>query len=214
MTHTRHRPRNWSWMSDVLVVLGALLAGAAFLTVQQLAGDLREANHARDLLAGQVQKLGATPIAGPPGSRGDPGESITGPRGPVGPSGPPGPSGSPGSPGKAGSNGQDGETGASATGAPGTSGAVGPSGPPGPTGAPGAPGAPGPAGPAGQDGKDGTDGTDGRDGPTCPDGYVLQAPAYDPDALVCRRDAAPEPGGSDSASPQPLALDPQRRQYA
>lgn len=210
MTHSRRRPRNWSWMSDVLVVLGALLAGAAFLTVQQLAGDLREANQARDLLAGQVQRLGATPIAGPPGTRGDPGESITGPRGPAGPTGPPGPSGSPGSAGSAGkdgSNGANGQDGASATGAPGSPGADGASGPAGPSGPPGEQG---PAGPAGQDGKDGTD---GRDGQTCPDGYALQAPAYDEDALVCRRDTAPQPGSSDSPSTLSLALDPQRRQY-
>ncbi|MDX3353881.1 hypothetical protein PV703_11285 [Streptomyces sp. ME01-24h] len=35
-------------------------------------------------------------------------------------------------------------------------------------------------------------GPQGPAGPTCPDGYSLQAPAYDPDALVCRKDGAPQ----------------------
>ncbi|MGW0584357.1 collagen-like protein, partial [Streptomyces sp. NPDC002920] len=68
------------------------------------------------------------------------------------------------------------------------------------------------AGPAGQDGQDGKDGTDGRDGQSCPDGYSLQPPPDDPDALVCRKDGAPQPSDSPS-TPQALGLDPQRRQY-
>ncbi|MGB8941120.1 MAG: hypothetical protein WCD21_12935, partial [Streptomyces sp.] len=52
----------------------------------------------------------------------------------------------------------------------------------------------------------------GPAGPSCPDGYSLQAPASDPDALVCRRDGAPPPDPDPEPSPQ-AALDPTRRQY-
>ncbi|WP_330336834.1 hypothetical protein [Streptomyces sp. NBC_00557] len=49
---------------------------------------------------------------------------------------------------------------------------------------------------------------------TCPDGYSLQAPSYDPDALVCRKDGAPQPSDSNTpTTPQALGLDPHRRQY-
>ncbi|GGT54791.1 hypothetical protein GCM10010207_63430 [Streptomyces atratus] len=58
---------------------------------------------------------------------------------------------------------------------------VGPAGPKGETG---------PAGPPGTDGKNGKDGADGQ---TCPNGYSLQAPPSDPDALVCRRTGADTP---------------------
>lgn len=187
MIEVGRRRRRWTWQGDLLAVLGALLAGAAFLTVQQLAGDLRAANEARDLLATQVQHLGGTPVAGPPGSRGEPGASVTGPPGPqgipgeVGPTGPVGPSGSPGKNGINGKTGTDGANGVSQTGAAGANGQAGPTGPQ------GEPGPAGPTGPAGADGKD------GQDGQTCPDGYSLQAPSYDPDALVCRKDGAPDP---------------------
>ncbi|MGW9242570.1 hypothetical protein ACWGRL_28170 [[Kitasatospora] papulosa] len=69
----------------------------------------------------------------------------------------------------------------------------------------------GPAGPQGEPGPAGVDGRDGADGQTCPDGYTLQAPADDPDALVCRRTNAP-PSEPDTAPSLP-ALDPTRRQY-
>lgn len=192
-------------------VLALLLLAWVVITMQQLSHDLRSANDARDALARQVQQLGAKPVAGPPGSRGAPGESVAGPRGlkgdkgdpgDPGPSGPPGPSGSPGKNGEDGSNGTDG-----ATGEPGTAGATGPAGPAGPQGSQGEPG------PAGPQGDAGADGADGKDGQTCPDGYSLQAPSYDPAALVCRKDGAPQPGDSKSPSPQVLSLDPQRRQY-
>jgi hypothetical protein len=189
------------WFAIGSVAALALLAWVV-ITMQQLSHDLRTANEARDLLAAQVQKLGGKPVAGPPGSRGETGQSIVGPRGPRGASGEPGPSGSPGTPGSPGKAGAAGSPGA--TGSPG---AVGPTGPEGPQGEPG------PAGPAGQDGTDGRDGADGKDGQTCPDGYSLQAPSWDPDALVCRKDGAPDPGGSDSPSPQAAGLDPSRRQY-
>lgn len=89
---------------------------------------------------------------------------------------------------------------------------------PGPRGAPGAdstvPGPSGPPGPAGRDGKDGTDGTDGTT--QCPDGYTWQAPADDPNALVCRRAGAPPPEqpAPEDTPPTAAGLDPQRRQYA
>lgn len=209
----RAEERRWR-RGDVLTVVAALLLGAAFawvlLSVQTLNQDLRESNAARDALARQVEGLGATPVAGPPGSRGEPGTSVTGPPGPqgepgpAGPTGPPGPSGSPGTAGK---NGGDGAAGSA--GEPGTVGATGPAGAAGP---PGPQGEPGPAGPQGEQGPAGEDGEDGQ---TCPDGYSLQAPSYDPDALVCRKDGAPDPepgnGGGQSGL---LALDPRRTQYA
>jgi hypothetical protein len=202
------------WKGNALAVLGALLAGVAILTVQDLAGDLREANRARDLLAAQVQQLGEHPVAGPPGSRGEPGAGPVGPAGPPGPpgvqgvpgpTGLPGPAGPSGRPGPSGSPGTDG---VGKTGAPGQSGVDGEPGPPGPQGEPGPAG---PAGPQGEQGPAGEDGADGRDGQTCPDGYSLQPPKNDPDALICRRDSAPP--SDDPSVPSPLALDPQRRQY-
>lgn len=168
-----------------------LLAGFAFLviTLQGLSHDLRTANEARDALAQQVERLGASPVAGPSGSRGQPGASVIGPSGPPGDEGQPGDVGPTGPPGPTGKTGPDGSDGTSAVGSPGPSGAagtdgqsvVGPAGPqgdPGPTGQPGA---------AGKDGTDGTNGRDGTDGQTCPTGYTLQPPADDPDALICRR---------------------------
>lgn len=164
--------------------------------VSTLAGDVRA-------LRAQVKAAGHTPVAPDPTkavedlpARTEVPVPIPGPQGPAGS---PGPSGSPGSTG--------------ASGVAGSPGAVGPTGPAGPAGVQGEQG---PAGPAGQDGKDGVDGKDGRDGQTCPDGYSLQAPSYDPDALVCRKDGAPQPSDSPSPSPSSLAvgLDPQRREYA
>ncbi|MET8739956.1 hypothetical protein [Streptomyces sp. NPDC004728] len=99
-------------------------------------------------------------------------------------------------------------------------GPVGPTGPvatpsPGPAGAAGSDGATGPqgdtgpAGPAGPAGRDGRDGADGRNGQTRPDGYSLQPPPDDPDALVCRRNAPTSP---DSApSPAIYGLPAERR---
>lgn len=72
----------------------------------------------------------------------------------------------------------------------------------------------GPPGKNGQDGKDGQDGRDGADGQTCPDGYSLQPPPDDPDALVCRRTGAPEPSPVPQRQHQTAALDPQRRQWS
>jgi hypothetical protein len=196
---------------DVWVVVGAVALGAVLawivLTIQGVTHDLHEEREYNRVLAQQVRDLGGKPIKGPPG---EPGASVTGPPGPRGKSGAdgepgdPGPSGSPGRSGKDGVDGTDG-----AAGEPGSVGATGPAGPPGPQGEPG------PAGPQGEPGADGVDGADGRDGQSCPEGYSLQAPSYDPDALVCRKDGAPDPGpGNGGGSQAEGALDPQRRVYA
>jgi len=172
--------------------------GDALATV---AGDVRA-------LRAQVQALGKTPVAPDPTkaiddlpARTEVPVPIPGPRGP---SGAVGPSGSPGASGEAGKDGSDG--------------AVGPTGPTGPAGPVGPQGEQGAPGPAGQDGKDGADGRDGSDGQTCPSGYSLQAPSYDPDALVCRKDGAPPPsdppGNGQGAALLTLWSAAQRRQYA
>jgi hypothetical protein len=164
--------------------------------VSTLAGDVRA-------LRAQVKSRGGTPVAP------DPAKAVSNlparTEVPVPIPGPPGPVGSPGasgSPGRAGASGAAGQGGGN--------GAAGPTGPAGPAGPAGSQGEQGPAGPAGQDG---TDGRDGRDGQACPTGYSWQAPAGDPDALVCRKDGAPDPGGSPSPSTLVLGLDPQRRVY-
>lgn len=163
--------------------------------VSTLAGDVRA-------LRAQVRAAGHTPVAPDPSkaipslsARAEVPVPIPGPQGPQGVAGSPGPSGAPGVAGSPGS-----------PGANGSPGAVGPSGPAGPAG---------PAGPQGAQGPKGDTGEQGPAGPACPDGYSLQAPSYDPDALVCRRDGAPDPspskGGGGLLS---MGLDPQRRQYA
>lgn len=145
---------------DGLAVVAAIVLGATvcwiLLEVLALQDDLRASNDARDALAEQVQSLGEKPIAGPPGSRGEPGKSTEGQQGP---SGPPGPSGTAGkdaptitpSPGPPGPQGPVGPAGADST-------IPGPAGPTGPAGQDGAPGQ------DGQDGQDGVDGADGSDG--------------------------------------------------
>lgn len=190
--------------TDLLVAAGVLLGVGLLawvvITMQQLAHDLDTANAARDQLARQVQQLGATPVAGPPGSRGEPGDA--GQPGPVGPSGPPGLEGPMGPAGAPGPTGPTGPAGASATGAPGVDGAQGPQGDPGPAGPQGDPGPAGPQGPTGPKGDT------GPAGPACPDGYTLQPALDDPDALVCRRDDAPTPTTPTTSQP---ALLPDRR---
>ncbi|MFD9071067.1 collagen-like protein, partial [Streptomyces lasiicapitis] len=99
----------------IALLLGLLLAAlVAFIWWQtaELSRDLRTANTARDALAHQVQGLGEKPVAGPPGSRGESGRIVTGPRGPQGERGEPGPDGASGKPGKNGSDGNDGDDGA------------------------------------------------------------------------------------------------------
>ncbi|MFD7709414.1 collagen-like protein [Streptomyces sp. NPDC059785] len=119
---------------------------------------------------------GATGAGGAPGTAGERGTS--GERGERGPSGPPGSDGSPGP-----------------SGGPGTDGAAGPAGGDGSEGAPGAAGPRGEKGDRGEKGERGDPGPRGEPGPACPDGYTLQVPAADPDALVCRKaGGGPAPG--------------------
>lgn len=217
MTRAQIRAEERRWRrGDVFVIVAALALGGVLawivLAVQGMAQDLHTSNNARDALARQVQRMGGVPVAGPPGSRGEPGDSVTGPPGPSGEPGAAGPSGPSGSPG---TDGKDG-----AVGSPGASGEPGAAGPTGPAGAQGVQGEPGPAGPQGEPGAAGAQGEKGETGergpagPTCPDGYSLQTPSYDPEALACRRDGAPDPGGDPGGSPQAAgALDPRRTQY-
>lgn len=225
MTRTQdalYRARHLLWALALLLFLGGVAAVSWLLfdrarLADQLAREADLRGTAVSTLAGDVRALrqqvkaeGKTPVAPDPTkavadlpARAEVPVPIPGPPGPAGPAGSPGPSGPPGQPGSAGRAGENG-----------LPGAVGPSGPPGPPGPSGAPGAAGPAGPPGPAGQDGKDGKDGRDGQTCPAGYSLQTPPDDPDALVCRKDSAPAPGGSNTPTPQALGLDPQRRQYA
>lgn len=158
--------------------------------VSTLAGDVRA-------LRQQVQAAGQTPVAPDPTKavdnlpdRVEVPVPIPGPRGATGERGEPGASGAPGRDGATGPAGPQGEQGP-----------AGPMGPPGPQGEKGDTGEQGPQGPAGK---------------SCPDGYSWQTPSYDPHAKVCREDGAPQPNepGKSGSSPQALALDPQRRQYA
>lgn len=216
MTRTQsalHRARHALWTLAAVLFVGGLAAVVWLLVdrdeladrlaheadlrgtaVSTLASDVRA-------LRAQVQAEGETPVAPDPTTavedlpdRAEVPVPIAGPRGKQGVPGLPGPSGSPGQDGK------DGAPGADST-------VPGPTGPAGPQGEPGPAGAQGPAG---------EDGADGRDGQTCPDGYSLQAPNWDRDALVCRRDGAPqpeEPGNGNSGGLLSAALDPTRRQY-
>lgn len=172
--------------------------------VSTLAGDVR-------VLRAQIKAEGKTPAAPDPSSavenlpdRAEVPVPIPGPAGPRGPKGDPGepaPTVTP-SAGPAGPSGPQGEPGATVTGPAGPPGPVGPAGPPGENG---------------RDGVDGKDGSDGSDGQTCPSGYSLQAPDWDPDALVCRRDGAPQPSDpspSPSSSSTLLGLPAERRRIA
>jgi hypothetical protein len=194
----------------VLVTISVL--AWVIVAMQQLGHDLRDANEARDALAAQVEQLGGKPVAGPPGSRGEPG---IGPRGPRG---------------EKGEDGKDGRDAPTITPSPGPSGPAGEPGAdstvPGPPGASGQPGAdstvPGPAGPQGERGDSGVDGRDGVDGK---DGrppsswtftfggqdYTCRPVAEGSTDYACESDTPPP----DEPGPQALslALDPQRRQY-
>ncbi|MFE2712202.1 collagen-like protein [Streptomyces mirabilis] len=214
--------RRWRWIAVVaaLLFLGGGVA-LSLLLIQREAHAREQVAHEANLrgtavstLAGDVRALreqvkaeGKTPVAPDPTkavanlpARAEVPVPIPGPQGPTGSPGPSGPSGLPGK--------------AGGTGAAGTSGAVGPTGPAGPAGSVGSVGPTGPQGqqgPAGPAGQDGTDGRDGQNGQTCPDGYSLQAPSYDPDALVCRKNGAPDPGGSGTPTPLAAGLDPRRK---
>lgn len=208
------------WRSLMLAAVLLVLSGAIVLVWLRIDAEARRADElaaeagrrgdavttlAEDvrILRKQVKAEGGTPAAPDPSRAvddlpdrvGDP-VLVRGPRGPQGPSGKPAPTITP-SPGRQGAPGAD----STVPGPPGADSTVpGPSGPP---------------GPAGQDGKDGTDGKDATT--QCPDGYTWQAPADDPDALICRRAGAPppeQPDPADSTPPTAAGLDPQRRQYA
>ncbi|MGW6747654.1 collagen-like protein [Streptomyces sp. NPDC055006] len=212
-----YRSRHLLWMTAALLILGGGVA-LSLLLIHREAAAREDAAREADLrgsavstLAGDVRKLrsqlqadGKTPAAPDPSKAVEdlPDRTevpVPGPRGPQGEPGTPGPSGSPGEDGKDGTDG------------------VGQTGPTGPVGADGNAGQPGPQGepgPAGPQGPPGRDGADGHDGQTCPADYSLQTSPSDPDALVCRRDVAPQPTPDGPApSPQAAGLDPQRRQY-
>ncbi len=228
MTHSRPKAllaRRWRTLALAAVLL--VLSGAVLLVwlridaeaqrtanvaaeadkrgdaVSTLAGDVRT-------LRAQIQAEGGTPAAPDPAAavddlpdRVEVPVPIPGPTGPAG---------------RDGKNGRDGKDGADATPIPGPSGATGQAGAdsmvPGPAGPAGPAGPPGKDG-VGKDGRDGKDGKDGAPGPACPDGYTLQPPPGDPDALVCRRAGAPPEPEDPASTPSPLALalDPTRRQY-
>jgi hypothetical protein len=207
------------WVLAVLLFVGGAVAVAWLVTERdrlydQLENEADLRGNAVSTLAGDVRALrqqvraeGATPVAPDPTAavsdlpaRAEVPVPIPGPAGPTGARGE---TGEPGAAGKDGTNGS-----------PGASGAPGPVGPTGPAGAQGEPGPAGPAGPQGEPGPAGPAGEDGEDGQTCPDKYSLQAPPWDEDALVCRRDGAPDPSDSPGpGSPLAVGVDPQRRQY-
>lgn len=219
MTRTElmlYRRRYLLWIVAALLFLGGAVA-VAFLQIDraqsrgdQLAAEADRRGNAVTTLAtdvrtlrSQIQAKGGTPAAPDPSTavknlpdRAEVPVPIPGPPGPKGDKGDPAPivTPSPGVPGASGSDGADSTV-------------------PGPAGADSTvPGPAGPTGPAGPPGAAGKDGTNGRDGQACPTGYSWQAPAGDPDALVCRKDGAPSQDQTPTPN-GPLALDPTRRQY-
>lgn len=216
MTAAHANWRQQQRRKDAVFALGLL---AALTGVALLALWVHGLTLDRDALARQVQSLGGTPVAGPPGLRGEPGVGVTGSPGPKGEKGDPGEPGptltpSPGPSGARGSAGSPGPSGAPGSpGAVGATGPVGPSGPPGPAGVQGEPGVAGPQGIQGEQGPKGDTGERGPSGASCEDGFSWQTPSYDPDARVCRRDGAPDPSQSPSPS-MAAGLDPRRLQYA
>ncbi|SDM46069.1 Collagen triple helix repeat-containing protein [Streptomyces sp. cf386] len=189
----------WTWYSQL-----ADEADRRGSAVSVLASDVR-------VLREQVKAAGETPKVPDPSQAVEDLDDrtrvpvpIPGARGAQGEQGEPGEPGASGSPGENGTDGTPGKDGAPGT--PGTAGS------PGTQGEPGIPGTQGERGEQGVQGERGEQGEQGPPGPDCPDGYSLQAPSWDPDALVCRRDGAPDPeptgGGLLSAG-----LDPNRRQY-
>lgn len=203
----------------VVIIWGRLDAEAGRADQAAAEADLRGqavATLASDVraLRTQVEAGGETPVAPDPSeavddlpSRAQVPVQIPGPQGVQGR---PGEAGEPGSPGASGSPGQDGKDGSDGEAGPsGQSGAEGPAGPAGP---PGPQGEPGPAGAQGEEGEQGDQGERGPAGPDCPDGYTLQAPDWDEDALVCRHDGSSDGGGDPQPdSPLAAALEPRRR---
>lgn len=220
------------WLVALTVLLVVAFLGWLAIQVVLLSGDLRTANKARDALATQVQRLGGTPVAGPPGSRGAQGESVRGPKGQPGEPGDRGASGEPGTPGSSGSPGPPGPSGSA--GRDGEPGSPGPSGEPGTDGAPGADGAAGADGADGEAGPSGPQGDPGPAGPQGPQGergeqgpagpppsswtFAYRGTTYEctPDGDGSTRYTCRQTGGDDDPGlPGPLAaaLDPTRRQY-
>lgn len=200
-------------MVAVTLVFVAVLLGWLVVQVISQNKDLQDQNRdlhaersARDALARQVEGLGGEPVAGPPGSRGEPGVAVVGPSGPPGPAGAPGKPGptitpSPGPPGPAGAPGAD-------------STVAGPPGQPGQdaTGAPGQDGAPGEPGQPGKDGSDGSppsgwtytdsDGVTYRCEPV--DDFDPDAPRYE-----CTPTSSPDPTPTASSSSSSPPQDPE-----
>ncbi|MEV3855037.1 collagen-like protein [Streptomyces sp. NPDC050095] len=204
--------QRWRTLTVAAVLL--ILAGAVVLVwlringadrrAEELAAEADARGHAVSTLAGdvrvlrtQIKESGGTPAAPDPARAVDdlPDRAQV----PVPVPGPRGVKGDRGEPGKAAPT---------PTPVPGASGAKGDQGEPGAT----VTGPPGPSGPAGADGKDGADGHDGQ---TCPNRYSLQTPSWDVDALVCRRDGAPDPDPPSTPAPTPtpsvLGLPAERR---
>ncbi|PJN31295.1 hypothetical protein CG717_16130 [Streptomyces sp. CB02613] len=228
MTRTQHlfyRRRYLLWITAALLALGGAVA-IAFLQIDradaratELASEADRRGDAVSTLAGDVRTLraqirarGETPAAPDPAQAVDdlPARAEV----PVPIPGPPGPAGRPGKDGTPGEDGQDGEPGADGSPGPAVTGAPGRDGANGADGADGAQGPQGEKGEKGDVGATGERGPAGPPGPSCPDGYNLQPPPNDPDALVCRRDGAPaQPDPTEAPSPLAVALDPTRRQY-
>lgn len=200
----RKRRRRGNWLSVVAAVFAAAALGAVLTGFLVLSRDLSEANTARDALARQVQSLGGTPVAGPPGSRGEPGKTV------IGASGPPGPSGAPG------------KAAPTITPSPGPTGAAGAAGLPGADSTvPGPAGATGAAGASGAPGQNGQDGSDGKNGAppsswtyTDQDGNeyrCVPVAGFDPDdpRYTCTQTSTASPTPSPSDSPQPSPSDSQ-----
>jgi hypothetical protein len=175
--------------ADLRYAAVAVVAVGSFATMaiwmQGLSDDLRVSNDARDALARQVQSLGHKPVAGPPGSRGEAGASVVGPRGPqgdTGASGKPAPTITP-KPGTSGASGSPGKPGADST-------VAGPTGPPGADSTVAGP--QGEAGPVGQSGRDGKDGVDGQ--PPADWTYTWTDSAGVTHTVTCTRAANFDPG--------------------
>ncbi|MEV6450906.1 collagen-like protein [Streptomyces anulatus] len=230
MTHSRPNVLARRWRSLALAAVLLVLSGAVLLVwlridaeaqrtanvaaeadkrgdaVSTLAGDVRT-------LRAQIQAEGGTPAAPDPAAAVDDlPDRVEVPvpiPGPTGPAGRKGETGAPGEDGQDGKPGADGSPGPAATGAPGRDGANGAD------GIPGQRGEKGDQGEKGDVGATGERGPTGPPGPACPDGYTLQPPPGDPDALVCRRTGAPPTPEDPASTPSPLALalDPTRRQY-
>ncbi len=209
MTHRSPNVLARRWRSFALAAVLLVLSGAVLLVwlridaeaqrTQQVAAEADRRGDAVSTLAGdvrtlraQIQAEGGTPSAPDPSravenlpDRAEVPVPIPGPPGPPGPKG------------------DTGDVGPTATPSPGASGAAGRAGAdstvPGPAGPQGEQGPAGPPGADGKNGNDGNNGNDGKDGQTCPNGYSLQAPPDDPDALVCRRDGAEPPSSSSGA---------------